>query len=143
MPCPLTNFGQSSATFSPHSTTTSSRNPALGDVQRPSTCPLSPRLLSCLPFAFAVVLAAAERPLTHEGDVCRGREVPGLWGHSCENQGLLWEVVTMSKVVRCGQCCRSRCLPVALTVSSRAVHGAEAYVSVYGTRSSCAGSCRA
>jgi hypothetical protein len=32
MPCPLTNFGQISATLSPHSTTTSSRNPALGEV---------------------------------------------------------------------------------------------------------------
>jgi hypothetical protein len=42
-----------------------------------------------------------------EGDVCRAREVPGLWGHSCENQGRLWEVVTMSKVVRFGQCCRA------------------------------------
>jgi hypothetical protein len=37
MPCPLPNFGQSSATLSLHSTTTSSRNPARGDVQRPST----------------------------------------------------------------------------------------------------------
>jgi hypothetical protein len=49
MPCPLTNFGQSSVTLSPHSTTISSRNPALGDVQRPRTCPASssPRLLPC------------------------------------------------------------------------------------------------
>ncbi len=38
MPCPLTNFGQSSATLSLHSTRTSSRNPALGDVQRPRPC---------------------------------------------------------------------------------------------------------
>ncbi len=41
MPCPLTNFGQSYVTLSLHSSTTSSRNPALGDVQRPSTCPAS------------------------------------------------------------------------------------------------------
>ncbi len=49
MPCPLTNFGQSSVTLSPHSTTTSSKNPALGDVQRPSTCHASSssRLLPC------------------------------------------------------------------------------------------------
>ncbi len=42
-------FGQSSVTLSPHSTTISSRNPALGDVQRPRTCPASssPRLLPC------------------------------------------------------------------------------------------------
>jgi hypothetical protein len=45
-PCPLTNFGQISATLSQHSTRTSSRNPALGDVPRPSPCPAtsSPRL---------------------------------------------------------------------------------------------------